>query len=152
MCLKTLHHYNFLSKCCCGMWCSLLCFCPSAAFLQRVVKVFFGCVAAVGCGVLYAVYLSTYHDRTFWFSTRQVGWLTLSSLTRIASVTILPYLIKFKMCLRSWSVKSPSKQEVASIITTLSTCWQPRPLKEVLYAFSSRERELSQTNHRSLLF
>uniref|UniRef100_A0A8D3DE91 Dpy-19 like 4 n=1 Tax=Scophthalmus maximus TaxID=52904 RepID=A0A8D3DE91_SCOMX len=32
---------------------------------------FFGCVAAVGCGVLYAVYLSTYHDRTFWFSTRQ---------------------------------------------------------------------------------
>lgn len=45
----------------------------SAGFLQRVVKVFFGCVAAVACGMLYAVYLSTYHDRKFWFSARQVG-------------------------------------------------------------------------------
>uniref|UniRef100_A0A7N6FCS2 Dpy-19 like 4 n=1 Tax=Anabas testudineus TaxID=64144 RepID=A0A7N6FCS2_ANATE len=34
-------------------------------------QVFFGCLAAVACGMLYAVYLSTYHDRKFWFSTRQ---------------------------------------------------------------------------------
>ncbi|KAM8883214.1 putative C-mannosyltransferase DPY19L4 [Synchiropus picturatus] len=30
-----------------------------------------GCVAAVGCGLLFAAYLFTYHDRKFWFSTRQ---------------------------------------------------------------------------------
>ncbi|XP_011607158.1 probable C-mannosyltransferase DPY19L4 isoform X3 [Takifugu rubripes] len=39
--------------------------------LQQVVKLFFGCVAAVACGMLYAVYLSTYHERKFWFSTKQ---------------------------------------------------------------------------------
>nr|XP_020452957.1 probable C-mannosyltransferase DPY19L4 isoform X2 [Monopterus albus] len=43
----------------------------SACFLQHLVRVFFGCLAAVACGVLYAGYLSTYHDRKFWFSTRQ---------------------------------------------------------------------------------
>ncbi|XP_051811018.1 probable C-mannosyltransferase DPY19L4 isoform X1 [Acanthochromis polyacanthus] len=43
----------------------------TSAFLQRLVRVFFGCVAAVACGMLYAVYLSTYHDRKFWFSTKQ---------------------------------------------------------------------------------
>uniref|UniRef100_A0A672H441 Dpy-19 like 4 n=1 Tax=Salarias fasciatus TaxID=181472 RepID=A0A672H441_SALFA len=47
------------------------CLCSSAGFLQRLVRVFFGCLAAVACGMLYAVYLSTYHDRKFWFSTRQ---------------------------------------------------------------------------------
>uniref|UniRef100_A0A667XQH8 Dpy-19 like 4 n=1 Tax=Myripristis murdjan TaxID=586833 RepID=A0A667XQH8_9TELE len=44
---------------------------PSAVFLQRLVKLFFGCLAAVACGMLYAIYLSTYHDRKFWFSSRQ---------------------------------------------------------------------------------
>uniref|UniRef100_A0A3Q3RUX4 Dpy-19 like 4 n=1 Tax=Mastacembelus armatus TaxID=205130 RepID=A0A3Q3RUX4_9TELE len=39
--------------------------------LQTESKVFFGCLAAVACGMLYAGYLSTYHDRKFWFSTRQ---------------------------------------------------------------------------------
>ncbi|XP_060916478.1 probable C-mannosyltransferase DPY19L4 isoform X2 [Labrus mixtus] len=43
----------------------------SACFLQRLVRVFFGCLAAVACGILYAFFLSTYHDRKFWFSTRQ---------------------------------------------------------------------------------
>ncbi|GLD59385.1 probable C-mannosyltransferase DPY19L4 [Lates japonicus] len=43
----------------------------TSGFLQRLVRVFFGCLAAVACGMLYAVYLSTYHDRKFWFSTRQ---------------------------------------------------------------------------------
>uniref|UniRef100_A0A3Q3K695 Dpy-19 like 4 n=1 Tax=Monopterus albus TaxID=43700 RepID=A0A3Q3K695_MONAL len=43
----------------------------SKGFLQHLVRVFFGCLAAVACGVLYAGYLSTYHDRKFWFSTRQ---------------------------------------------------------------------------------
>uniref|UniRef100_A0AAQ5Y837 Dpy-19 like 4 n=1 Tax=Amphiprion ocellaris TaxID=80972 RepID=A0AAQ5Y837_AMPOC len=38
---------------------------------NRLVRVFFGCLAAVACGMLYAVYLSTYHDRKFWFSTKQ---------------------------------------------------------------------------------
>ncbi|XP_029369756.1 probable C-mannosyltransferase DPY19L4 isoform X2 [Echeneis naucrates] len=44
---------------------------PSTSFLQRLVRVFFGCLAAVACGMLYAVYLSTYHDRKYWFSIRQ---------------------------------------------------------------------------------
>uniref|UniRef100_A0A8C6SR17 Dpy-19 like 4 n=1 Tax=Neogobius melanostomus TaxID=47308 RepID=A0A8C6SR17_9GOBI len=35
------------------------------------ILLFFGCVAAVACGVLYAAYLSAYHDRKFWFSARQ---------------------------------------------------------------------------------
>lgn len=48
-------------------------FCFSAVFLQRLVRVFFGFLAAVACGILYAAYLSAYHDRKFWFSTRQVG-------------------------------------------------------------------------------
>uniref|UniRef100_A0A3Q2QEK6 Dpy-19 like 4 n=1 Tax=Fundulus heteroclitus TaxID=8078 RepID=A0A3Q2QEK6_FUNHE len=34
---------------------------------------FFGFLAAVACGMLYAGYLSGYHDRKFWFSTRQVS-------------------------------------------------------------------------------
>ncbi|KAJ3609761.1 hypothetical protein NHX12_024272 [Muraenolepis orangiensis] len=38
---------------------------------QRVVKLFFGCMAAMTCGVVYTGYLSTYHDRKFWFSSRQ---------------------------------------------------------------------------------
>ncbi|XP_029022278.1 probable C-mannosyltransferase DPY19L4 isoform X1 [Betta splendens] len=43
----------------------------TSRFLQRLLRVLFGCLAAVACGMLYAVYLSTYHDRKFWFSTRQ---------------------------------------------------------------------------------
>ncbi|XP_056154388.1 probable C-mannosyltransferase DPY19L4 isoform X2 [Lampris incognitus] len=43
----------------------------TSVVLQRLVKLFFGCLAAVACGMLYAVYLSTYHDRKFWFSSRQ---------------------------------------------------------------------------------
>ncbi|KAM9385940.1 putative C-mannosyltransferase DPY19L4 isoform 2-T2 [Pholidichthys leucotaenia] len=43
----------------------------ASSFLQRLVRVFFGCLAAVACGMLYAVYLSTYHERKYWFSTRQ---------------------------------------------------------------------------------
>ncbi|KAG7273584.1 hypothetical protein CRUP_019830 [Coryphaenoides rupestris] len=39
--------------------------------LQRAVKLFFGCLAAVACAVVYTGYLSTYHDRKFWFSSRQ---------------------------------------------------------------------------------
>ncbi|XP_068602912.1 probable C-mannosyltransferase DPY19L4 [Brachionichthys hirsutus] len=42
-----------------------------ACYLSHLARVFFGCLAAVACGVLYAVYLSTYHDRKFWFSSRQ---------------------------------------------------------------------------------
>uniref|UniRef100_A0A8C5E959 C-mannosyltransferase DPY19L4 n=1 Tax=Gouania willdenowi TaxID=441366 RepID=A0A8C5E959_GOUWI len=40
-------------------------------FLQRLLKVFFGCLAAFACGMLYGIYLSTYHDRMFSFSTTQ---------------------------------------------------------------------------------
>ncbi|KAJ8000274.1 hypothetical protein DPEC_G00203140 [Dallia pectoralis] len=40
-------------------------------FFQRLVKLFFGCLAAVTCGMMYALYLSTYHERKFWFSSRQ---------------------------------------------------------------------------------
>ena len=103
---------------------------PSAGFLQCLVRVFFGCLAAVACGMLYAVYLSTYHDRKFWFSTRQVGdwWLTLFSL----HCHIISFLNYISMRFRSWSVKSLSKKAADSIITTTSTCWRPRRLKEVL--------------------
>lgn len=44
---------------------------PASGFVQFIVKGIFGCVAAVACGMLYGIYLSTYHDRKFWFSTRQ---------------------------------------------------------------------------------
>ncbi|XP_029447578.1 probable C-mannosyltransferase DPY19L4 isoform X2 [Rhinatrema bivittatum] len=37
---------------------------------QHFVKLFFGCLAAITSGMMYAVYLSTYHERKFWFSTR----------------------------------------------------------------------------------
>lgn len=43
----------------------------AASFLQHLLRTFFGCLAAVACGMLYAGYLSGYHDRKFWFSTRQ---------------------------------------------------------------------------------
>uniref|UniRef100_A0A8C9EJN7 Dpy-19 like 4 n=1 Tax=Pavo cristatus TaxID=9049 RepID=A0A8C9EJN7_PAVCR len=39
--------------------------------IQRFAKLFFGCLAAVTSGMMYAVYLSTYHERKFWFSSRQ---------------------------------------------------------------------------------
>ncbi|KAI4889481.1 hypothetical protein NFI96_015241 [Prochilodus magdalenae] len=39
--------------------------------VQRIVKMFIGCLAAVTCGMMYAVYLSTYHERKFLFSSRQ---------------------------------------------------------------------------------
>ncbi|XP_066572026.1 probable C-mannosyltransferase DPY19L4 isoform X3 [Amia ocellicauda] len=42
-----------------------------SVLLQRLVKLFFGCLAAVTCGMMYAVYLSTYHERKFWFSSRR---------------------------------------------------------------------------------
>lgn len=42
-----------------------------STFVQRLVRGVFGCVAAVACGMLYAAYLSAYHDRKFWFSARQ---------------------------------------------------------------------------------
>uniref|UniRef100_A0A803YQP2 Dpy-19 like 4 n=1 Tax=Meleagris gallopavo TaxID=9103 RepID=A0A803YQP2_MELGA len=39
--------------------------------VSRFAKLFFGCLAAVTSGMMYAVYLSTYHERKFWFSSRQ---------------------------------------------------------------------------------
>ncbi|XP_053541729.1 probable C-mannosyltransferase DPY19L4 isoform X3 [Ictalurus punctatus] len=42
-----------------------------AVMFQRLAKLFIGCLAAVTCGMMYAVYLSTYHERKFWFSSRQ---------------------------------------------------------------------------------
>ncbi|CAB1321222.1 unnamed protein product [Coregonus sp. 'balchen'] len=42
-----------------------------SVMLQSLVKLFFGCLAAVTCGMMYAVYLYTYHERKFWFSSRQ---------------------------------------------------------------------------------
>ncbi|XP_023815763.1 probable C-mannosyltransferase DPY19L4 isoform X2 [Oryzias latipes] len=43
----------------------------SAYFVQCLVRVVFGCLAAVACGILYAAYLSACHDRKFWFSAKQ---------------------------------------------------------------------------------
>lgn len=66
-------------------------FLSTAGFVQFIVKGIFGCVAAVACGMLYGIYLSTYHDRKFWFSTRQVGagilWLCSSYVFWLSSHT-----------------------------------------------------------------
>ncbi|MED6272681.1 hypothetical protein CHARACLAT_032878 [Characodon lateralis] len=43
----------------------------AVSFLQYLLRMFFGFLAAVACGMLYAGHLSGYHDRKFWFSTRQ---------------------------------------------------------------------------------
>ncbi|XP_040045515.2 putative C-mannosyltransferase DPY19L4 [Gasterosteus aculeatus] len=43
----------------------------ASGLLQRLARLFFGCLAAVACAVLYATYMSLYHDRKFWFSIRQ---------------------------------------------------------------------------------
>lgn len=45
----------------------------SASLLQSGLRMMFGAMAAVACGMLYAGYLSGFHDRKFWFSSRQVG-------------------------------------------------------------------------------
>ncbi|XP_075438819.1 putative C-mannosyltransferase DPY19L4 isoform X2 [Ascaphus truei] len=39
--------------------------------LQRFAKLFFGCLAAASSGMMYVVYLSTYHERKFWSSSRR---------------------------------------------------------------------------------
>ncbi|XP_044150199.1 probable C-mannosyltransferase DPY19L4 isoform X3 [Bufo gargarizans] len=39
--------------------------------LQRFAKLFVGCLVTVTSGMMYAVYLSTYHERKFWFSSRR---------------------------------------------------------------------------------
>ncbi|XP_063306388.1 probable C-mannosyltransferase DPY19L4 [Pelobates fuscus] len=39
--------------------------------LQKFVEVFVGCMAAVLSGMIYAIYLSSYHERKFWFSSRR---------------------------------------------------------------------------------
>uniref|UniRef100_A0AAV2K4B8 Uncharacterized protein n=1 Tax=Knipowitschia caucasica TaxID=637954 RepID=A0AAV2K4B8_KNICA len=45
--------------------------CRRSSLVQRLVRGVSGSVAAVACGILYAAYLSAYHDRKFWFSARQ---------------------------------------------------------------------------------
>ncbi|KAG9478788.1 hypothetical protein GDO78_012443 [Eleutherodactylus coqui] len=39
--------------------------------LQRFAKLFVGCLVTITSGMMYAVYLSTYHERKFWFSSRR---------------------------------------------------------------------------------
>ncbi|XP_066480053.1 probable C-mannosyltransferase DPY19L4 isoform X3 [Tiliqua scincoides] len=43
---------------------------PRYAIIPRFAKLFFGCLAAVISGMMYAMYLSTYHEHKFWFSGR----------------------------------------------------------------------------------
>lgn len=70
----------FTNKSCVGgtvcfsvLWTILVFHCSfSDMLIQRFAKLFFGCLAAVTSGMMYAVYLSTYHERKFWFSSRQV--------------------------------------------------------------------------------
>lgn len=102
-------------------------FCSSAFLLQRVVKLFFGCVAAVACGMLYAVYLSTYHDRKFWFSTKQVCDFSYSTNTIFLSSWKIHF---WHIFYRNWSVKSLFRKAVGFIIITTNTCWQRHLLKE----------------------
>ncbi|XP_054841871.1 probable C-mannosyltransferase DPY19L4 [Eublepharis macularius] len=45
---------------------------PRYDLIPRFAKLFFGCVAAIVSGMMYAMYLSTYHERKFWFSGRPV--------------------------------------------------------------------------------
>lgn len=58
------------------------------------------------------------------------GWLTAYFIFSL-HCHIIPVLKCTSMCFRSWSVKSLSKKAADSIITTTSTCWRPRRLKEV---------------------
>ncbi|XP_057592983.1 probable C-mannosyltransferase DPY19L4 [Hippopotamus amphibius kiboko] len=44
---------------------------PKHILFQRFAKIFIGCLAAVTSGMMYALYLSAYHERKFWFSNRQ---------------------------------------------------------------------------------
>nr|KAF6426226.1 dpy-19 like 4 [Molossus molossus] len=44
---------------------------PKHVLFQRFAKIFIGCLAAVTSGMMYALYLSAYHERKFWFSNRQ---------------------------------------------------------------------------------
>ncbi|XP_077023350.1 putative C-mannosyltransferase DPY19L4 isoform X3 [Tamandua tetradactyla] len=44
---------------------------PKHVLFQRFAKIFIGCLAAVSSGMMYALYLSAYHERKFWFSNRQ---------------------------------------------------------------------------------
>lgn len=39
--------------------------------VQRFAKLFVGCLVMVTSGMIYAIYLSTYHERKFWFSSRR---------------------------------------------------------------------------------
>ncbi|KAM8967887.1 putative C-mannosyltransferase DPY19L4 [Pelodytes ibericus] len=41
------------------------------AAVQRFVELFFGLLAAISSGIGYAIYLSSYHERKFWFSGRR---------------------------------------------------------------------------------
>uniref|UniRef100_H0WJ72 Dpy-19 like 4 n=1 Tax=Otolemur garnettii TaxID=30611 RepID=H0WJ72_OTOGA len=44
---------------------------PKYVLFQRFAKIFIGCLAAITSGMMYALYLSAYHERKFWFSNRQ---------------------------------------------------------------------------------
>ncbi|XP_062044218.1 probable C-mannosyltransferase DPY19L4 isoform X3 [Lepus europaeus] len=44
---------------------------PKHVLFQRFAKIFIGCLAAITSGMMYALYLSAYHERKFWFSNRQ---------------------------------------------------------------------------------
>ncbi|XP_055966868.1 probable C-mannosyltransferase DPY19L4 [Sorex fumeus] len=44
---------------------------PKHVLFQRFTKILIGCLAAVTSGMMYALYLSAYHERKFWFSNRQ---------------------------------------------------------------------------------
>lgn len=57
--------------------------------MQCLVRVVFGCLAAVACGILYAAYLSACHDRKFWFSAKQVGNYLHRSSTLTPHITLL---------------------------------------------------------------
>ncbi|CAI9624046.1 unnamed protein product, partial [Staurois parvus] len=43
----------------------------SAKYVQWFAKLFVGCLLMVTSGMMYAIYLSTYHERKFWFSSRR---------------------------------------------------------------------------------
>ncbi|KAH0617556.1 hypothetical protein JD844_015937 [Phrynosoma platyrhinos] len=85
---------------------------PRYVLIPRFAKLLFGCLAAVISGMMYAIYLSTYHERKFWFSgrpyklflfspsfigiyqlTHDNSTLSMKSMNAVRQMTLYPELI-----------------------------------------------------------
>ncbi|KAF4022466.1 hypothetical protein G4228_014359 [Cervus hanglu yarkandensis] len=64
---------------------------PKHILFQRFAKIFIGCLAAVTSGMMYALYLSAYHERKFWFSNRQRFCYLLMSASTYTFMMVWEY-------------------------------------------------------------